>query len=238
MRRVLATALVCALFYACSSPADAPPEDDAELPPRGEAGVPPTVPPDPPPPPPAPPPIGDAGKDAPVEIGCDGGPSCERVVFATKGGFNGNQLGGIAGADAKCNAAASSPTAHARVKGRTFKAWISITTGTVSSVKDRLVHGTGHYVKPGGTIVANDWSDLTDGTLQSGIDQDETGAPVTGHAWTGTTIAGLAGPNQCDGWGPSGNQGRTGNVGGAMNGWTDGNDDGCGTLDHLYCFEQ
>jgi hypothetical protein len=238
MRRVLATAAVCVLFAACSGAIGAEDEDAAPLPPRGEAGIDRST---PPPPPPPPPPIEDAGSDTGVDAStpaCDGGPSCERVVFVTKSGFNGNQLGGIAGADAKCNTAAAAPNVHPRVNGRIFRAWISTTT-IPSSVKDRLVHGTGHYVKPTGTIIATDWTDLTDGTLQSGIDVDETGGAVAAsHAWTGTTDNGSNGPNQCDGWTPSGGQGRAGNVGGAGNGWTDANDDSCPTLNHLYCFEQ
>lgn len=171
--------------------------------------------------------------DADVDAGCSGA-ACERVVFATSGTFVGNNLGGLLGADAKCQAAADAST-HPRVKGRRFQAWLST---TATAVKDRLVHGTLAYRKPGGTVVASNWTDLTKGTLQSGIGEDENGATVSGSAWTGSTNAGLNGPNQCDAWTVTGNLGRTGNVGGAGGGWSDAIDRSCALANRLYCFEQ
>jgi hypothetical protein len=96
-------------------------------------------------------------------------------------------LGGLAGADIKCNDAVASATA--RVLGRTFKAWLSSESESASS---RLVHGTGAYVLADGTtIVADNWTDLTDGTLTIGIDQDEMGADASGQdVWTGTAADG------------------------------------------------
>jgi hypothetical protein len=173
----------------------------------------------------------DASPD--VDAGCSG-PACERVVFATSGAFVGNALGGLLGADAKCQAAADAST-HARVKGRRFHAWLST---TATAVTDRLVHGTLAYRKPGGTVVASNWTDLTKGTLQSGIGEDENGVAVSGSAWTGSTNAGLNGPNQCDAWTITGNQGRTGNVGGAGGGWSDAVDKPCSNANRLYCFEE
>src|SRR4051794_35430333 len=48
----------------------------------------------------------DAGTDASPLIGCQGALACERVAFVTSASYTGD-LGGIAGADAKCQAAAN-----------------------------------------------------------------------------------------------------------------------------------
>jgi hypothetical protein len=177
----------------------------------------------------------DAALDDTPEAGCaDAGAGCERLVFVTSTTFSGNELGGIAGADAKCQARAAA-SALLVVKNARFHAWIST---NASSVRDRLIHGTSPYRKPLGTIFAKDWTDLTDGTLMSGIDEDESGGVTNGRAWTGTTAAGANGPDQCDAWSPSGNSGRAGAVGNTTTAWTSLSDDGCEQPRHLYCFQE
>jgi hypothetical protein len=177
---------------------------------------------------------GPDASDATITGCADASPTCERIVFATSGQYVGNNIGGIAGADTRCQNRAAASILPA-VSARRFRAWIST---QASAVRDRLVHGTAAYRMPSGTIVANDWTDLTDGNLQEGIDEDENGAAADGQAWTGTNADGTNGPNECDAWGPSGGVGRVGNVGGRQNGWTDSASVGCGQSHRIYCFEE
>ena len=56
-----------------------------------------------------------------------------------------------------------------------------------TSVATRLSHSTGSYKLVDGTIIANNWNDLIDGTIQNPIDKDESGNQVSnGEVWTNT----------------------------------------------------
>ena len=73
---------------------------------------------------------------------------------------------------------------------------------------NRMTHFMGQYRLPNGELIANDWVDLTDGTLAHPIDQNEFGEmpPIAGicqgqEVWTntkpdGTPLSGL----DCQGW--------------------------------------
>lgn len=112
-------------------------------------------------------------------------------VFVTSTRFNGN-LGGLTGADAKCQ-----DRANAANLGGTWKAWLSDSTTSASS---RLNHSNSSYVRTDGKVVANNWADLTDGTLQNPIEITELGARLTapascswcafGFPWTNTNNEG------------------------------------------------
>lgn len=175
--------------------------------------------------------------DAAPPLGCDGAVACIRVVFASSQVYTGN-LGGIAGADAKCQALAdASPVA--RIKGRPFVAWVST---SLSSVSARLVHGSLPYIRPDGANIANNFNDLIDNTLQNGIAVDELGVNHGGGAvWTATgSNNGLFTGDACMDWtsGTPGVRGDRGNLGGNGSGWSVGSSDDCATPDNLYCFEK
>ncbi len=172
-----------------------------------------------------------------------------RVVFATSDTFNGN-LGNFSGADAKCQAAAQ----EAGLSG-TFKAWIggrmdgTGNGGGTQNVSERMTHSTVPYVLTTGTKVADDWGDLTDGSLDHGIDRDEFGNSVSGSVWTNTTTNGKAfdhrrdcgpGGSQADVWGSADQfeSGHFGNVGDTGSTWTTNTNTACNNSFHLYCFEQ
>lgn len=175
-------------------------------------------------------------------------PAPYKRVFVTKAQFNGN-LGGLLGADQKCMAAANSANL-----GGTFKAWLSSSTVSASA---RLTHASVPYKLLNGTVVASNWADLTDGTVQNPINVDETGVK-TGTtynyaAWTATNASGnIINPNNtCKNWTSISyyDAARTGLVNGNMfysflsNSsvyWTDvGSDSKCsGGTARLYCFEQ
>ena len=95
------------------------------------------------------------------------------LVFVTSQTWNGN-LGGVAGADAKCQQAAASVPAFA---GSYWRAWISDNLGNTAS--NRLYHETKTYrslglgSSGGNIIIANNWNDLTDASLRNPINVDD-----------------------------------------------------------------
>lgn len=179
------------------------------------------------------PPGADAGAgDAASEAGCN---SCERIVFVTTALYTGN-IGGLAGADARCNTAASASTL-ARVKGRPFKAWLST---QATSAKARLTHGAGPYKTPKGTLVANDFAGLTSGALKAAIVHSESGLDIgPADVWTGTTTAGdFAGDGTaCNSWTTLSGQGQFGRSDTTNASWTAVGTQSCSTAAHLYCIE-
>jgi hypothetical protein len=179
----------------------------------------------------------DADADAGPGLGCQGAAACVRVMFATSTAFTGN-LGGISGADAKCQALADVSTI-ARIKGRTFLAWVSTPALPVTI---RMTHGTQTYIRSDGVPIASSFSDLTDNSLQNPISLDENGGNRSGAgAWTATNSggAGYSG-SSCQDWTSAlfGGKGDTGNVGGNGSGWSAGGSDDCSTTHALYCVEK
>ena len=113
-------------------------------------------------------------------------------VFVTKDLYTGN-LGGLAGADAKCQA-----SANAANLGGTWKAWLSDSKTSASS---RLIHGNAPYRLVNGIVIANNWDDLTDGSLINRIDKDQFGGSIDWPAWTGTTASGeIHSRGNCNDW--------------------------------------
>lgn len=105
----------------------------------------------------------------------------------------------------------------------------------------RLTHGTRPYRLPNGTLVANDWVQLTSGALLHAIDRDETGAQVgQEYVWTGTQISGQATPLNCRNWtiGAVDDKGTVGLANRSDSVWTNAGVAPCGSGHRLYCFEQ
>lgn len=182
----------------------------------------------------------DAGADVDsgrVFSGCNGLPACDRTVFVTKSAFDG-KLGGLAGADAKCQAAAdASPLTS--VQGKRFLAWIS---DNVDGPLTRFPQGTGKYLTTNGSVIATGLSDLRDGALSSPLAFDETGTMSTApHAWTAVSGVGGAVGFDCEKWTTALNNGsELGNVGvpsAVDSHWTQDVAIGCGNAYPLYCFE-
>lgn len=113
-----------------------------------------------------------------------------NIVFITSTLGDGDK-GGLAGADATCQALAT-----AAGLGGTFKAWLSDDN---ASPDTRFTHSNKKYALVDGTVIANDWGDLTDGTLANPINLDERGNPGPQscigtcdlYAFTNTTMNGL-----------------------------------------------
>ncbi len=194
------------------------------------------------------------------------------MVFVSSALFDGNfgngqdnTLGHLL-ADVECQTLAS----NAGLSG-TFKAWISgrVDTGAgplPHGVVDRFTQNPGPYVLLDGTQVADNWADLTDGSLDHAIDRTELNMPVSGEVrvWTNTRTSGVAWDNSrncalgpgSDGvpginsWtcgSPDFSPGNCANQSGkfgqatATNGsWTgtESSNVACTNLFRLYCFEQ
>ncbi len=127
-----------------------------------------------------------------------------RVVFVTSQTFTG-KLGGFAGADAKCRAAANAIPALAN---KTFEAWLCDATQSPSTTFTT----DGKLVRVDGMKVADSWADLLavnnnilmgNKTLVSTISITELGQATTNWTWTGSNANGTfvtQWPYSCDGW--------------------------------------
>jgi hypothetical protein len=207
----------------------------------------------------------DTGIDAPVDAGPDAPPagcpcapqfscvsgSCTpaRRVFVSSAVYDGN-LGGHAGADAKCQSLATA----ARLGG-TWMAWVSDAS---SSPSQRFTKASVGYRLVSGTPVAANWAALTGGaSLLAAIDLTETGASlatadkVTSRVWTATGPGGALDVASCTNFasnaasviGEVGHCTFTGTAptpdGGQPTSWTAAYaKEPCNLTHHLYCFEQ
>ncbi len=161
-----------------------------------------------------------------------------KRVFVTADTY-GSNLGGLAGADAKCQAAADA----AGLEG-TFMAWLS--DGLNSPGTRFITLSIGPYITVDGATVAGSYGDLTDGSLNVLIGKTETGAPVGGRseAWTNTTFAGSSTSDRanetCDFWNWQGSSisGHKGERLATDQIWTHAGLTACFLEVHLYCFEQ
>lgn len=195
------------------------------------------------------PPPGDAAADAAGDA-----PPPRKLIFVTSQAFTGN-LGGIAGADAKCQT-----LAQAAGRPGTFKAWLGNATTSAAS---RVTHATIPYVLVDGTTVAGDFTGLTSGTLLHAIDVTELGTAALGGTatecftgatgklvWTNArpdgTIVNTDPASSCGAdWNSSGPStdhgpfGIVGNIGASDAKWTLLCGSGrCETTAPLYCLEQ
>jgi len=169
----------------------------------------------------------------------DASSACSKIVFLTSTNYPTGNVNGLVGADAICQTLAS----NAGLSG-TFKAWLSTTTTSAAS---RLTHSTHPYRLVDGTLVANDWTDLTDGSISVSIHETESGASVAGEfAWTNTNADGSADAYDCAGWTSSSasDLGEVGSTADTTAMWTkrapyycDGSLFG-GVLRGLYCIQQ
>ena len=113
-----------------------------------------------------------------------------KRVFVTSTVSNG-ALGGLAGADAFCQA-----RANAAAIGGTWTAWLS--APGVAAV-DRIANAQ-YVLVDEGTLIAFDLTDLTSGSLIESIFLTELGTISTNNAWTGTAPDGLGTVNTCNAW--------------------------------------
>jgi hypothetical protein len=181
---------------------------------------------------------------------CAAAPTTPKIVFVTANTYNGN-LGGVAGANAKCQKEASA----AGLPG-TYSAWLSDSLGNSPSAN--FTQSTTPYVtsNPSLTHVAENWTQLTSGTLEAAIQFTANGAlspyvsSSTGlYVWTGTNANGTPYNVNCANWtdgSVDSNAGAIGQVGGTGAAWTITDEIGCSSTatsgeqvpTALYCFQQ
>jgi hypothetical protein len=179
---------------------------------------------------------------------CSPGQSCsggecriQKLVFLTSEKYTGD-LGGLTGADAKCQELASA----AGLLG-TYRAWLSDTTGSPST---RFTRSDIEYRRPDGALVANDWDDLVDGILENPINVHEDGTLNTrisgcfdDSVYTHTYNSGLPlTGSPCSDWTTTSYDGVSSTVGyiHQTSGWSHScsGGTGCSTERYLYCFQQ
>lgn len=175
--------------------------------------------------------------------GADGSCGPCRVFVTGEPNF-GPDLGGLAGADAVCQARAAG--VNPPLPG-TYKAWLSSGTGeNQSPAAGRFRRARGPYTLiDGATRVANGWADLTDGTLEHAIDMTETGGtPSTDRAWSNTGTNGFELNdnilNDCEDWtSVISDFGGTGEITAINSAWTYNGGISCNFEGGaLYCFQQ
>jgi hypothetical protein len=158
-------------------------------------------------------------------------PAAPLRVFVSKANYPTTAFGSAAGADALCQASAGA-------LGGTWLAWLS-DSGT--SPAARFTRNAAPYLLVDGTQVADNWGDLTDGSLDHAIDLDQDGlAALAPVVWTGTRVDGTADPLTCTDWTSTSflDAGMAGLTGFADNNWTNNLGAPCAFAAHLYCFEQ
>jgi hypothetical protein len=171
-------------------------------------------------------------------------------VFVTSTTYKAGDLGGLAGADAKCQARASA----AGLTG-TFRAWLSDATDQPAT---RFSRDRGPYLLVTGNVVANNWTGLASGTLRHAINVTELGTPAppatipgcaTPIVWTNTTSDGYVGDPglTCGDWTDSSVFSAWFGTTASQTEWTSPNCQGatgtsaatgCGALAPIYCVEQ
>ena len=108
-----------------------------------------------------------------------------KIIFLSSQSYTGN-LGGLAGADAKCQQLAD----NAGLSG-TYKAWLSVYGFDPIT---RIIPSTAPYVRTDGAIIANNFDDLTDGSLEHSLQHpimlDEHGQAIASPVWTDTGSGG------------------------------------------------
>ena len=169
---------------------------------------------------------------------CSAQPIAKRV-FVTSQLYTGN-LGGVDGADAKCQG-----LADGRALGGTWKAWLGDDTHPLAQRFTRA----SQYVLLNGTVIANGWDDLLKGSISSPINVNEQGGgPPVGSGgcdtqnivWSNVGATGDQSATYCGQW-TNGSNGAGGCRGLASNSnylWASGCCGPCDYLAGLYCFEQ
>ena len=131
----------------------------------------------------------------------------------------------------------------------TYMAWLSDNTGSPST---RFTQSTTPYVLVDGTVIANNWADLTDSNLATQIDLTETGAAppaaftgicgISQTAWSNTRPNGtiLSNSLHCGNWTGTGSSawGRWVNTDQTWTQWCSGGACTGAWLSNLYCFQQ
>jgi hypothetical protein len=162
-----------------------------------------------------------------------------KLVFVTSQVYDGN-LGGLMGADAKCQALA----AAADLEGN-YKAWVS-TNQVNGSPATRFTQSVIPYVRIDGVKIAENWADLIDSSLLAPINVTELGGPApmtnfctASSVYTGTNPNGTPINANCSNWTSTEVGSTWGEASSIIGAWSYGCLGGsCAWMASLYCFQQ
>lgn len=193
--------------------------------------------------------LGDLSNCGGCGVECDGFPlcgegGCARFAFVTGTLTDGN-IGGIEGANSMCQTLAT----DAGLPG-TYLAWLSSDAG--GSPADNFTQEGGPWVLVDGSVVANDWDDLTDGSIGTAIDLTATGDPAPesvgngcgiNAVWTNTAANGTmsSADSDCSDWTMANTDPSVwGSWTQTNSGWTTdcSAGDGCDWQASIMCFQQ
>ncbi len=155
-------------------------------------------------------------------------------IFTTTLTYTGN-LGGLTGADAKCQAQADS----ASLTGT----WKAILSDSGTNASGRLSFASGiDFTNMLGTTVATSAADLWDGTISDAVNFDQLTAPRGHTVWTGSAFSGLGAAEHCLDWSSTNNAqtGRYGNPSDSStpNNWLSSGTITCDLSQALLCVAQ
>jgi hypothetical protein len=181
-----------------------------------------------------------------IPLGGDEAPTF-KTIFVTSGTFTGNLMAagdgddGPSGADNLCMSAAGA--ANSKVKGKSFKAWLSSGgPATVNGSGRMLVLYDLPYHNVEGVLVFDDLWDLNVTPLNPILDESGFVAAGSGRfPWTGISDSGEVLFESCVSWGSdaSWDSGAYGHVSSTNKGrWTHIALAGCHFSNSLLCFEQ
>jgi len=150
------------------------------------------------------------------------------VVFVASPFWKGGEIGGVAGADAKCQARAN----VANLSGT----WKAIISDSNTNAKDRLPNVV--FRNLDGKVIANNKADLFDGNIANFVNKTELGDGINKEAWTGTNADGTHSGNNCNNWSDSttqvqGTKGRS--SGFKDHNWIEWGQSNCNLGGGLYC---
>ena len=118
----------------------------------------------------------------------------------------------------------------------TYRAWLADENESPST---RFIKNPGPYVLINGTRIANNWTDLTDGSLLAPINITESGGPPVGSpVWTGTLSSGNASTSTCTNWTSTSGNGVRGDSNATNAAWSNLLVTDCSIPRKLYCFQQ
>ncbi|MBU0946679.1 MAG: hypothetical protein KJ804_11950 [Proteobacteria bacterium] len=162
-----------------------------------------------------------------------------KSVFVTSTTHSGN-LGGLAGADTICQNLATS----AGLPG-TYMAWLSDRTDSPSTRFTK--YNDRRYILTNGTTIADNWTDLTDGSINAPISINENQDTVQeSGVWTNTYADGTRYSQwdptnyyDCGNWTVTGETGARGYTGSTDTTWSRQTSViACFTNYPIYCFQQ
>ena len=175
-----------------------------------------------------------ANSSTPVDVANPLACTADKYVFVASTLHDGD-FDGIAGADAYCQYHAD----QENLPG-TYYAWLSDLDSSPSTRFNKY-HGI-YYLPDDSTQIADDWTDLTDNTIDNAIDLNEDGTTsYTSTVWSNTTTAGaLDAIDNCSAWNSAdaGVDGNRGSASSATATWTDSSTNACNGTFPLYCFQQ